>query len=110
MMRILIGLAFAVTVAATGLAILHEKARVVPQPSEPAPYLDLPAVVERENGKFLQRYYALRSGLRVRYVSNIFSSYQPDMMWFPAEENGKHILAWQTFNGTSGLWGVYPGN
>ncbi|MCG2643574.1 MULTISPECIES: D-glucuronyl C5-epimerase family protein [Bradyrhizobium] len=72
-------------------------------------YLGIPAVVEHKNAGFFQPYSALRAGVRLRYVRNIFSTNQPDMMWFPADIGGRQILSWQTFDGADGLWGIFPG-
>ncbi|WFU35756.1 D-glucuronyl C5-epimerase family protein [Bradyrhizobium brasilense] len=97
----------------TAIFIIGGAAKAEPMQStttESSPYLGIPALVEHKNAQFLRPYFAMRAGLRVRYVKNIFSTYQPDMMWFPSIENGRQILAWQTFDGSAGLYGVFPGS
>ncbi len=75
------------------------------------PYLQIPAVVHHPNAAFVKPYHALRKGLKVRYLGNLFSREQPELIWVPAEEDGKLLLKWQTSqNGGSGLQGIFPGN
>jgi hypothetical protein len=75
------------------------------------PYLGIPAVVEHPNNKFLQPYFAIRKGLRVKYINNIFSTNMPDLIWVPeVTSQGKVLLRWQTSEKNSpGLVGIFPG-
>jgi hypothetical protein len=67
------------------------------EPARRAPYIDIPAVVDRPNGRTLRPYFAMRAGLSVRYLANIFSTNEPELLWVPAVENGMERLTWQTF-------------
>jgi hypothetical protein len=52
----------------------------------------------------------MRAGLTVRYLANIFSTKDAELLWVPAVENSMERLIWQTFQpGKGGLIGVYPG-
>ena len=67
-------------------------------------------MVVRPTGRTLRPYFAMRAGLTVRYLGNIFSTNEPELLWVPAVENGMERLIWQTFQpGKGGLTGVYPG-
>ena len=84
--------------------------RVGLEPARRAPYIDIPAVVVRPNGRTLRPYFAMRARLTVRYLGNIFSTNEPELLWVPAVENGMERLMWQTFQpGKGGLIGVYQG-
>jgi hypothetical protein len=74
-------------------------------------YLGIPAVVRHPNNTTQYPYFALREGLKVRYLKNIFSTNQPDLLWIPEESDGKTLLRWQTAKvGSAGLYGIFPGN
>ena len=76
-----------------------------------APYINIPAVVVRPNAAALRPYFALREGLRVKYVGNIFSQSQPELIWVPLVENGRERMFWKTFaEGQGGLVGIFPGD
>ncbi len=76
-----------------------------------APYIDIPAVVVRPNAAALRPYFALRKGLTVRYLGNMLSTAQPELMWVPASENGRDRLIWQSFiPNKGGLLGIYVGD
>ncbi|MCP4559928.1 MAG: hypothetical protein GY837_05320 [Bosea sp.] len=76
-----------------------------------APYIDIPAVVVRPNAAALRPYFALRKGLTVRYLGNRFSTAQPELIWVPANENGRDRLIWQSFiPEKGGLLGIYVGD
>lgn len=78
-----------------------------------APYLDVPAVVERPNSVFVKPYSAKRAGLKVKYAKNRFSSNQPELIYVPEIEakTGRVLLRWQTSeNGKPGLLGLFDGN
>lgn len=75
-----------------------------------APYLGIPALVTRPNGHMLHPYFAQRTGLRAKYLKNIFSINQPELAWIPYVQDGKHLLRWQTYDDKtkSGIVGIYP--
>lgn len=76
-----------------------------------APGLDIPTVVSRPNASSLRPYFALRSGLEVKYIGNMFSQNQPDLIWVPHLENGKERLVWSTHaDGEGGLVGLFEGD
>lgn len=76
------------------------------------PYLEVPAVVEAPNARFVKPYLAQRKGVKVRYAGNLFSKMQPDFVWVPEiEASGRVLLRWMTSeNGKPGLLGIFPGN
>jgi len=75
-----------------------------------APYLGIPALVTRPNGHTLHPYFAQRAGLRAKYLKNIFSTNQPELVWIPYVQDGKYLLRWQSYDDQtkSGIVGLYP--
>ena len=71
--------------------------------------LGIPVLVMRAPGYSTQPYVRLQKGVRVRYLKNIFSSNQPDLIYIPGVIGDRVRLRWQTMgrldDGT-GLWSV----
>jgi hypothetical protein len=77
------------------------------------PYLGIPAVVQHPNAHLLAPYVRLQRGVRVRYLGNLFSANQPDLIWVPDSTGGVHRLRWETYgyrSDGSGLGSIAAGD
>jgi hypothetical protein len=69
--------------------------------------LQIPTLVTRVPGYDTKPYIRLQKGLQVRYLKNIFSSNQPDLMYIPGVLGDRVRLRWQTMGKLgdgSGVW------